>query len=69
MKVIPCKKSDCTNVTCFLGVDDVIALAKKNNEHLGLATIVPLDAGQQSYLLVTEDDFVKAAEAKVTVEG
>jgi hypothetical protein len=34
-----------------------------------LATIVPLDAGQQSYLLVTEDDFVKAAVAKVTVEG
>jgi hypothetical protein len=33
-----------------------------------LATIVPLDAGQQSYLLVTEVDFVKAAEAKVTVE-
>jgi hypothetical protein len=33
MNVVPCKKSDCTNVTSFLGVDDVIALAKKNNEH------------------------------------
>jgi len=33
MKVIPCRNSDCTNVTIFLGVDDVNALARKNNEH------------------------------------
>jgi hypothetical protein len=32
MKVVACRKSDCANVTSFLGVEDVIALARKSNE-------------------------------------
>ena len=32
MNVTPCKKSDCTNVTIFLGVEDVSELARNSKE-------------------------------------